>query len=63
MAWDRMVPVGREFGSLDFECLMGEDHRKAAGVFDPVLRATQDAPVKPREARRELERKPRRGEP
>ena len=22
MAWDRMVPVGREFGSLDFECLM-----------------------------------------
>jgi hypothetical protein len=30
-----MAPVGREFGSPDFERLMAEDHRSASGVFDP----------------------------
>jgi hypothetical protein len=36
--WDRMPPVGREFGSPDFERLMEEDHRNRVGVFDPALR-------------------------
>lgn len=35
--WDQMVPVGREFGSPDFERLMAEDQRAARGVFDPTL--------------------------
>jgi hypothetical protein len=35
--WDRMPPVGREFGSPDFERLMEEDHRNRVGVFDPAL--------------------------
>jgi addiction module HigA family antidote len=36
--WDRMPPVGREFGSPDFERLMEEDHRNRVGVFDPALK-------------------------
>jgi hypothetical protein len=36
--WDRMDPVGREFGSPDFERLMAEDHRDGVGVFDPALK-------------------------
>ena len=35
--WDRMRPVGREFGSPDFERLMEDDHRNGRGVFDPAL--------------------------
>ena len=35
--WDQMVPVGREFGSPDFERLMEEDFGLGRGVFDPVL--------------------------
>lgn len=38
LLWDRMPPVGREFGSPDFERLMAEDHREMAGVFDPELK-------------------------
>lgn len=34
--WDQMPPVGREFGSPDFERLMAEDHRLKRGVFGPV---------------------------
>lgn len=36
--WDAMRPVGREFGSPDFDRLMEEDRRNSSGVFDPVLR-------------------------
>jgi hypothetical protein len=36
--WGRMSPVGREFGSPDFERLMAEDHRLGRGVFDPAVR-------------------------
>jgi addiction module HigA family antidote len=36
--WDRMPPVGREFGSPDFERLMEEDLRNRVGVFDPALK-------------------------
>lgn len=36
--WDRMAPVGREFGSPDFERLMAEDSRLGRGVFDPAVR-------------------------
>lgn len=36
--WDRMAPVGREFGSPDFERLMEEDRRNGVGVFDPAIR-------------------------
>lgn len=35
--WDRMAPIGREFGSPDFERLMEEDRRNGVGVFDPAL--------------------------
>ncbi len=31
--WDRMVPVGREFGSPDFDRLMEEDSKNLEGVF------------------------------
>lgn len=37
--WDRSPPVGREFGSPDFERFMAEDHRDSVGVFDPAFRA------------------------
>lgn len=33
--WDRMAPVGREFGSPDFERLMEEDLKNLEGVFAP----------------------------
>ena len=47
--WDRMPPVGREFGSPDFERLMEEDYRAGVGVFDPaVLRAFETARKPPR---------------
>ena len=36
--WDRMPPVGREFGSPDFEPLMEEDYRLGRGGFDPAVR-------------------------
>ena len=36
--WEEMAPVGREFGSPDFERLMEEDQRHGVGVFDPVIR-------------------------
>ena len=36
--WDQMAPVGREFGSPDFERLMEEDRQQDAGVFDPALK-------------------------
>lgn len=36
--WDSMPPVGREFGSPDFDRLMEEDRRNGTGVFDPSLR-------------------------
>lgn len=39
LLWDRSPPVGREFGSPDFERLMEEDYRNRAGVFDPELTA------------------------
>ncbi|HEY4084136.1 MAG TPA: hypothetical protein VGM81_25900 [Burkholderiaceae bacterium] len=34
--WDQMRPVGREFGSPDFERLMDEDRRNGVGIFDPA---------------------------
>ena len=34
---DEMAPVGRKFGSPDFERLTGEDFRLGRGVFDPAL--------------------------
>lgn len=36
--WDEIQPVGREFGSPDFERLADEDHRNGVGAFDPTLR-------------------------
>lgn len=39
--WDLMPPVGREFGSPDFERLMDEDYRRRQGVFDPHLMETE----------------------
>lgn len=38
LLWDRVAPVGREFGSPDFERLMEEDQCRGVGVFDPALR-------------------------
>lgn len=37
LAWDQMAPVGREFGSPDFDRLLEHDYRTGAGVFDPKL--------------------------
>ena len=42
---DRMAPVGREFGSPDFDRLMEEDQRLGRGVFDPSLRRLMTEPV------------------
>lgn len=42
--WDRLQPVGREFGSADFERLMDEDYRSGSGVFDPALKANKSEP-------------------
>lgn len=36
--WDAMPPIGREFGSPDFERLMDEDAQAGVGVFDPALK-------------------------
>jgi hypothetical protein len=36
--WDQMSPVGREFGSPDFERLMEEDFHKGVGPVDPALK-------------------------
>ncbi|WP_166651929.1 hypothetical protein [Roseateles toxinivorans] len=54
--WDNMRPVGREFGSPDFERLMDKDRRNGVGVFDPELKGrflrgvsiSEDMPVQPR---------------
>jgi hypothetical protein len=53
-----MRPVGREFGSPDFERLMEEDRRSGVGIFDPALKAyvlsgieiPEDTPVQCRRA-------------
>lgn len=37
-AWDEMQPVGREFGSPDFERLMAEDSHDDIGVSDLALK-------------------------
>lgn len=36
--WAGLRPVGREFDSPDFECLMEEDYLNRTGVFDPELK-------------------------
>ena len=33
--WDEMRPVGREFGSPDFDRLMEKDARNGVGMFEP----------------------------
>lgn len=40
IAWERMAPVGREFGSRDFDRLMQEDYDSHEGVF-----SLQDLPM------------------
>ncbi len=40
--WDRMPAVGREFGSPDFDRLMGEDYCDGVVVFDRALIPTRD---------------------
>lgn len=37
IAWDSMTPVGREFGSPDYDRLMQEDFDDKTGVFSPDL--------------------------
>jgi hypothetical protein len=37
-AWANIAPVGREFGSPDFDRLMEEDHHNRVGVFAPQSR-------------------------
>lgn len=36
-AWDNMAPVGREFGSPDYDRLIQDDFDNKAGVFTPGL--------------------------
>lgn len=36
-AWEFAAPVGREFGSPDFDRLMREDYENQTGVFDPAF--------------------------
>ena len=36
-AWEFAAPVGREFGSPDFDRLMREDHETQTGVFDSAV--------------------------
>lgn len=36
--WDRMPPVGREFGSPDSERLVAEDQLDEVGVFDSAMK-------------------------
>jgi len=43
--WDNLQPVGREFGSPDFERLTEEDHRNGVGVFDPALKEISESRV------------------
>jgi len=43
--WDQMRPVGREFGSPDFERLMEEDRRKGSGIFDPALKGMYSSSI------------------
>lgn len=43
--WNEMRPVGREFGSPDFERLMEEDQRNGVGVFDPALKGMYSSSV------------------
>lgn len=43
--WDQMPPVGREWGSPDFERLMEEDGLKGGGVFDPALKARHPSTI------------------
>jgi hypothetical protein len=50
-----VAPVGREFGSPDFDRLMDEDHRNRVGVFAPLSRdlvveveVPEDLPVQQR---------------
>lgn len=40
LALDQMAPVGREFGSPDFDRLREADFRDQVGVFDPALRGS-----------------------
>lgn len=35
--WESAAPVGREFGSPDYERLMREDLEDQTGVFDPMF--------------------------
>jgi hypothetical protein len=35
--WGNVRPVGREFGSPDFDRLTDEDRRNGVGVFDPAM--------------------------
>lgn len=44
-AWDRMAPVGREFGSPDYERLMQEDFDRQEGIFAPP-----DLPIQERQS-------------
>ncbi len=39
LLWDRMAPIGREFGSPNFDRLMEEDYRDGCGHVDPSLMA------------------------
>jgi len=38
VAWDQMAPIGRVFGSPDFDRLMEEDFQNQTGVFDPSMK-------------------------
>lgn len=37
LLWDRVPPIGSEFGSPDFGCLMEEDSDSRNGVCEPLL--------------------------
>lgn len=41
LLWDQARPVGREWGSPDFERLMEEDCRNGVGIFEHALRSTE----------------------
>lgn len=43
-AWDQMAPIGREFGSPDFERLMHEDFVDRRGIFRETPLASTQAP-------------------
>jgi len=47
-AWQAIVPVGREWGSPDFDRLMHDDLDKQTGVFDAAfIRRSQSVQVNP----------------